>query len=161
MNPVQLGQRALPLVVAAAVLAGTAPSASAFGKRSKPWERKAKTEQVSTPTANVASSTTKKKRGLFGRVRNERPERTTTQTRTRSSQPSQVSVRATARTTTPTNTRPQRKKREGLLVRMFKPDPPQSRPASANVAVQKKRVVTPHPGQAPPKYNHTLIGQAK
>jgi len=163
MNPLQLGRRVLPLVVATAVLAGSLTSASAIGKRSKPWERKAKTEQASTPTANVASSTTTKKRKLFGRMRDNRENR-----RAAAAAPkprptnSRVSVRATAQTATPVaNTKPQRKKRDGLLARMFKPEPLKKKPVTASVAVQKKTVAVPHPGQAPPKYNYSVMSQAK
>lgn len=168
-NLMRSARRILSLLTAVAVLGGSVPDASAIGKGNKPWQRKASSSdtpksertglfnrnKAKRPTANVASSTTKKRKRLFGRKRSAKP--------TPTSSP-QVRVRAVASQPKPTA----KKKRTPILVRMFKPEP-RKKKASGNVASARKKrrssrpsgPAAPNASQAAPKYNHTLLAQAK
>ena len=167
--------RLVPLLVAATVLGGSVSTASAIGKNHKPWQRSNSSESVtpkkqrtglfnrkkSASTANVATSTTTKKRArLFSSRRDNQPKPVaSTSTRT-TTQAQRVSVRATATAAPP---KPTKKKRVNLLARIFKPEPLGERSTTGNVAVARKKSgpVAPNPVQAPPRYNHTLLAQAK
>lgn len=156
-------RRLLPLMLAAAVFGTAVPTASAIGKNHKPWQRNSahsstpKKERTGlfnrkkrTASANVASSTTRTRANLFARQRSERPQPVA------QAQPQRVDVRAT--TAQPT------KKRKSLLARIFKPEP-LGGSATGNVAVARKKrptgPVAPNAVQAPPKYDHALLAQAK
>jgi lipoprotein-anchoring transpeptidase ErfK/SrfK len=157
MSPQRSFRRIIPVLLTIAVMGGSISTASALGKSSKPWQRKAKTkvERSQTPTANVASSTTKKRSRLFGgRVRETRPAAPATTRR-----PLPVQVRGTT-----VGTKPDKKRRAGLLARIFNPELRRDR-REGNVAVSRRANMQPNPApnpvQAPPKYNHALISQAK
>ena len=173
-NPTRSARRVLPLLLAVAVLGGSLTTASALGKRHKPWQRNSetsatpksertgifnRTSKAKAPTANVASSKMKKRTKLFGHSRDAKPKPAT------APKPQQVHVRAVATTPKPTATK---KKRERLLTRLFHPEPRPST-ATANVASARKKTlrsrptgpVAPNGNQAAPKYNHSLLAQAK
>ena len=148
--------RVIPVLLMMAVMGGSISTASALGKSGKPWQRKAKTkvERFQTPTANVASSTSRGRSRLFGgRVRQARPVAPTVTLR---SQP--VQVRGTIAASKPEKTR-----RAGLLARIFNPELRRDR--QGGVAVSRRANLqpnlAPNPVQAPPSYNHALISQAK
>ena len=175
MSLLRSSRRVIPIALAVAVLGGSLTEASALGKRNKPWQRSgsSKVETAHTPTANVASSrSSKKRKGLFRRSSSSSRERAKPQpARTTSRQSSRVQVRATAtptRTTTRAQTRTVAqapKKRQGLLARMFKPEPRKKKPQTSrgNVAVARKKTApgAPNAVQAPPRFNSALISQAK
>lgn len=154
------------LLLVMAVLGGSVSTASALGKRSKPWASKSKAERTSTPSGNVAAATNKNPRkGLFGRGRETSRARAIPAARQPQPQPQprqvQVQVQVSATTTQlPPSATARKRKREGLLVRLFGAERPQ-----ANVAVVRAKKVQPSPApnrvQAPPKFNHALIRQAK
>jgi lipoprotein-anchoring transpeptidase ErfK/SrfK len=144
------------MLLAMVILASSVSTSSAIGKRHKPWKRSA--DRVVAPSANVASSTTRRGFTIFQR---ERRTETVAQDSAGAQTSQRVAVQATAGAE-PGST----KRRGGLLARIFRADPDRrGRGLSANVAAvrQNKYQASPQPNpvQAPPSYNHTLISQAK
>ncbi|MFT4548853.1 MAG: lipoprotein-anchoring transpeptidase ErfK/SrfK [Pseudoalteromonas tetraodonis] len=172
-------RRTVPLLLAVAVMGTSLPSVSGVEKFSKPWQRASENSAAPTkertglfnrkskakaPTANVASSTSKKRAKLFSRLGNGKPK--TAATSKPAAKPQQVRVRATTAQSKPVTAK---KKRVSLFARLFKSEPRKKKAtsgSSGNIAVARKKArpsgpVAPNSVQAPPKYNSSLLAQAK